>query len=336
MKSFLPKEFDFAHEFAFFHHDLLIQIIKEGEQSKIFNTEFAWKDEKHFDEFKQRGDDEFWEFFEEKGYHVELLFSIAKQIAVAVLSDFCHFTYMALKSADAAKLTVAYALLRKPLKENLFVLEWLLADPGDFLIHFYFDKPKTYDPTSISKERRKEIIKEAVLKTSSLTIHDSDLIFSLRYDKKFDIGFEVAFNQATHIVTNVESYKTENQNLNFVFSGEEEIYTQWNHLYSFAPYLLYYAYEVVDALINSFTSRDPYEQKITDARRFAGLILWADEYGFGDKIQINKNFQDLISNLSLICSKCKSRGHISSKRLAKKFYRFGTLICQNCRSKILS
>ena len=49
-------------------------------------------------------------------------------------SSFMHFSLDALKSN---RMSVAYALLRKPLKENLFFLEWLLVDSDDFFSNVY-------------------------------------------------------------------------------------------------------------------------------------------------------------------------------------------------------
>ena len=45
------------------------------------------------------------------------------------------------------ELTVAYALLRKPLKDNLFYLEWMLADLPDFLGVFRSDGPDGLERT---------------------------------------------------------------------------------------------------------------------------------------------------------------------------------------------
>jgi hypothetical protein len=45
--------------------------------------------------------------------------------------------FEALSCSRKEKLAVTFALLRKPLRENLLYLEWLLADPEELLTRFY-------------------------------------------------------------------------------------------------------------------------------------------------------------------------------------------------------
>lgn len=242
MKSFLPHEFRFAHHFAFFHHDLLLETLISGEEAGIFSTYIELKGKEHSEAIKNLRNGEIldWLLYSES-YKVEEQDFIYKQVCAATLSDFCNFIFMALKSSNAAKTTVAYSLFRKPFKDNLFLLEWLLGEPKDFIPKFYLEEPERYESSKVPENRKIEIINSAISKTKSPSLYDPKFIYEMRYNKQSKFGFEPIWNKSMHIVTTHKTYKTEKQNLNFIFSNKEDRYDQWNHIYSFVPYLLFYA-----------------------------------------------------------------------------------------------
>jgi hypothetical protein len=161
MRDFLPKEFCFSHDFAFFLHDLLADIIVEGEKARIFDITFKFKSEEQRELFKNLSAEELWDWLAEndKATHYTLIY---KQICVALLSDFCHFVYEGLQCSKKAKLSVAYSLFRRPFKDNLLILEWLLADPIDFMDRFYNEDPAVYAPQNLSTERKIQVIEAAI------------------------------------------------------------------------------------------------------------------------------------------------------------------------------
>lgn len=62
---------------------------------------------------------------------------LLKSVYPAILADYCQFVSEALHCSEKGKLTVTYALLRKPLRDNLLYFEWLLADPNNLLNTLY-------------------------------------------------------------------------------------------------------------------------------------------------------------------------------------------------------
>ena len=74
---------------------------------------------------------------------------------------------------------------------------------------------------SVSKQRRLEIIQLAIDKSSTPGWVSAELIYDLRYNKAMVRGFEPLWNKAAHLVTTVKHYATEQQNINFVFSGND-------------------------------------------------------------------------------------------------------------------
>jgi hypothetical protein len=100
------------------------------------------------------------EWLENNGYKLTVYEIYYKQIFVALLSDYCHFIYEALRTSKRGKLTVTYSLLRKPLKENLFYFEWLLADPREFITNFDSGLIHTIELSKyVPKEKKIEIKK---------------------------------------------------------------------------------------------------------------------------------------------------------------------------------
>ncbi len=205
MATFLPKQFQFSHDFAFFLHDLLVEGIVSGEQAGIFNVNVKWDSKLQADVIKGFSGEELWLWLEKNGYEWVNVSLAYKQIIIALLSDFCHFVYEALSCSIKGKLAVSFALLRKPFKENLLYLEWLLIDPKDFMHKFYYDGPKALDlSTALDKERKIHIIQAAIEKSIHVNWIPAEFLYELRYMKTASYGFEGLWNHATHLVTTFE------------------------------------------------------------------------------------------------------------------------------------
>ena len=142
--SHLPEEFEFSHWYSIFLHDQLVETLKSAEEANVFNSTIKFKDESHGKAVEGLSGEEFIEWLEGNGYKTDVVVLYYKQLCAALLSDFLHFIYESLKCSRKGKLTVAYALLRKPLKENLFYMEWLLARPGEFLERFEEENPHRF------------------------------------------------------------------------------------------------------------------------------------------------------------------------------------------------
>ena len=266
----IPVEYWFAHELSFFLHDILVQIIKSGEGAAIFaDSRYKITNPEDVKAILALSGEELWKWLEQNNYKYVIDDLILKQATVALLSDFCHFIYEALNCSRKQKLTVTYALLRKPFKDNLFYIEWLLVDRPTFLKAF---KNGLAEPTP---EIRRSVVERVVELLPVPGLFDSVLIYDLRYKKSAEIGFEGNWNQANHLITTCRNFKTETQNFNFIFSGEDAHITQWRFLYTRLPYLLNYAVEVVELLLENIERTDPAYVKTMRLRRMAGLTIWA-------------------------------------------------------------
>ena len=247
MGYFLPKKYKELHNLCFYLHDILVQVVVEGENKKLFDTIYSLKKRSDIEAIK--GNDDILEWLSNNGYEDEFKSIVIKQVLIATISDYCHYVYEALKCSEKSKLAITYTLLRKPLKDNLLLFEWIMTNRNEFMENFKKDS-NYYAIDKIDLTKKKMFIERSVNKIKYSETFNSDFIYNIGYSKKTDYGLEPLWNKANHIVTTSKDYKTENLNLNFIFSGADSKESQWNYLYSVLPYLLFYTVEVIQVVLD--------------------------------------------------------------------------------------
>lgn len=280
----LPKKYHFSHDYALFLHDILAAIITQGESADVFTHTIELTDQKHADILDKMPDDDRWDWLEANGYSQHIHGVISRHVIAALLSDFCHFVFEALSCSRKSKLTVAYSLLRKPFKDNLFYLEWLLAEPTVFINTFQHGGPEKLEDHRSKQHLRLPIIKKAVSKTSTPGMFNAEFIDEIRYDRKVGYGFAAPWDQANHLLTTFSAVRTTDQSFNFVFLDPTDE-ARWEFLYVQLPMLLYYAIEVVEALLIPLVPRPEKLKDNTYYRRAVGFTLWTESLGMEDVSQ---------------------------------------------------
>jgi hypothetical protein len=324
----LPPKYRFPHDYAIYLHDILVGLTMAGYEAGVFNVQLklgpgdpkpdgleglelsAWLDEHH----------------PEVGALLEY-----KQLIAALVSDSCHFTLEALRASAKGKLTVAYALSRKPFKDNLFYLEWLLSDPVEFLVGFR----KGPEAIEVAKqgESRRSVIEDAVRKVGGRTIN-ANLLYEVRYDRNAQYGLSVVWDQATHLVTTVRQARTGKRNLNLIFSGQPQWESQWQHFYYMVPYLLYHAVRVVQTLFEDLATIPKTQSVLQEIRRDLGFVLYSawlqagEGDDLGDQVAV---FRDILDDLHLSCPQC-STPFVFHRSNLKRLVIGGTLACGRCRA----
>lgn len=334
MRNFIPEDYLPSHDYCFFLHDQLAGIVVSGEEEDIFSIRIEFEDEAHAHEMEGKSGEELVQWLEENGYREYVYYLFYKQICVALLSDFCHFVYEALECSRKGKLTVTYALLRKPFKENLFYLEWLLADPANFMKCFTLSNGNQFSaPDNVQRERKIQIIAEAMNKMEIGRWIEPDFIYQLRYDKRADYGLEQMWQKANHLITTFRSMKTEEQNFNFVFSGEDSRESQWWQLYSILPILLFYTLQVVNALVSTFAEGTP-ENDITTLRCIIGFFIWTEHTQWeiqSDEIQ--NVLSEAAAEIHQGCPNCDNVITLDQDN-QKLMYEEGILECRECHHRV--
>jgi len=304
MPYYLPDKFIFKHHFTFFLYDILAKIVKTGEEKGIFYHSINLKDIDEAEKLKNIPDADILDYLNKNGYEADADEIIKKQIFDAILSDFLHYVYTALDTSEKAKLSVSFALLRKPFKDNLFILEWLLADPHDFLRKFQSNNSNTEIAIDkISPERKKSIISTSNSKIKFPFLPD-DYLYEIRYDKTKLYGLESMWNKANHLITSCKNYSTEDMNLNFVFSQENDKINQWESFYTLLPGLLMYTIFVSDAIYRTFSD----DTSIVNIDLIVRIL-----YGFelANNQLINSEKRTPLETLPIFCKKCKTEIYLN-------------------------
>lgn len=326
----IPEEHQFAHTLCFFLHDLILQTLREGEKADIFNIQISG--EESVEAIKGKSGDELITWLEQNGHDGDVYILFYKQVFRAMLSDFCHFVFEALDCSKKGKLSVTYSLLRKPFKDHLIFFEWLLGDPGDFLVRFKGDD-STKLVTDKNPEKQKDIIAKAMEKLNPYW-GTPEFLYELRYDKKSDIGFEGMLQHANHLVTIFKEYRTSPSNFNFIFSTGENMKDQWAFLYSFLPILMIHTYSVVEAIAKQFSIRKDEETDTTDFRVMTGFFLWMEEYWESeDALSAIKSAISAKGLGEIGCLVCESKPELT-KTVAEQFFGQGTFKCSSCGTTV--
>jgi hypothetical protein len=304
-------------EIALFSHELadawqvsesLIRQIEEtvaaAIRSEVFETKFDLQNEQQAVEFQKLRNDEVLDWLKANGHLTEVFEITFKSVIRGVAIDLLEFAAEALRCTIQGPLTVAIALLRKPFKENLFVLEWILADPGDYFERFFSGDASNLRIDAVKPERKREIIRAAMEKTPYGEWMPAEFLYELRYEKQTEYGFELLWQHANHLITTQGNLKTEGENLNFVFSTADDRETQWRAFYTMAPLLFFHAHEVVETAICQFAIPVEPSRSLMRLRTAAGLSLWMRSPGCIWNLPVAKGFASAVRGFlrSITCT----------------------------------
>lgn len=326
----LPPEHALSHDVCFYLHDTLASYLRKAEAEKLFHVAVPSLTAE--------------EVADMRGLHGEALASwldtnrpavsaemIRRQSCIAIAGDALNFLFEALSCSEKAKLTVTFALLRKPLKDNLFLLELLLADPERFTATIRKSSANERDLARLAEgESGRVIVREAVRRLDGPEFFDAELLYDVRFDKNKSHSFEQLWNMATHLVTSHRTYSTAPDNFNFVFSDDDSRASQWSRLYEVLPFLLNYFVDVVLALLSRFSERAFKEPQGLQLQRRIAFILWASQRGgrsFGE--DATHSGPAMFSELAIPCPACEEPMFDNSDA-AIRFYDIGRIDCIRC------
>lgn len=338
-RSRLPRQYRSANNLCAIIYDQLTEIFTEKYYKPLVTTDIPVDEEKQTlrEEF-EKGEIDAIDWLAANGLNKEFNDLLTKHIVLSVVSDFVNFMFESMNCAKNGKFSVAYALLRKPMTDELLLLEQILFDREDFIARFYHQgEPIHYDPSSPKLDKRK-IIENAINKLKPHGFFIKELIYKIRYDKAYEHGINGISNHALHIVTQDKNYKTLNQNLNFIFSVEEDFEEYRQHYYYFVPYLLLYAVSIVDEIIFQFLpGEDLLNLKAVKAfKRFVGYVLWTERRTNAKPKKSNNDLMQTLGQvLTLICKNCGEKKKLERQDY-ELFFETELVICEKCLTNILS
>lgn len=329
MKQLLPKKYEFSQDFCLFTHDLLAEMISFGEREGLFNHDFQFNKQDEINEFLKIDVIHQMKWLDDRGYKDDAKKIFIKQVFPALVADLCHFTFESLSCSAKGKLSVAFHLLRKPFKDNLFYLEWMLADFVDFFGRFHSDDINNIELNK-SNINKREIISKALTQANYQGLIGSDFIYSIRYDKNANYGLEPMWQKATHLITSHPSYKTETANLNFIFSNIQDKQAQWQYYYNLVPILLFHSYLVCDALYQKIIPIDQNIAMSNTLRCYLGFIISSrNNLAFQSKKGFDEKFFTDLFGTKFQCTKCGQSNKYTIKHLETLFYKL-SIKCNHC------
>lgn len=317
----LPVSCHAAHEFCFHLHDQMVSLLANGEMHSVDEVSLQ------FESFDQQASfvekDNLIEGLEEIGQEDKAKEIVSNRVTVALFSDLLHFVYEALRTLEKRKFTVTFALLRKPLRENLMFATWLYASPNNFYQCLRESPSSLMDGGSLKPERKIELFEKTIQSAIGMDFVDAKKLYAIIFDKQDPNSFSTMFDMANHLVTSHSAMRTEQLNLNFIFKSAEDndIYQS---IYADLSYVLMYAKVL---MVNLYGRMSPVEQSYLDYILSVSLGSYTSIFvpGYNPLIrQFNKTLEPF-----LICPHCGAKLKIKKKQAAR-FFINESLDCYDC------
>jgi hypothetical protein len=337
-ETFLPEKFHKRHNICVVLYDLMLDVGKDDAFKDLLSTNFPLtKEEKgEFAAAEKEGIEGVLEYLSKNGRKDAVVLALSKNVFNAVLADFLSFIYESLSNARNGKMSIAFNLLRKPLTDELLILEQLLLDRNEFIDRFQFKgDPNLYDPSSgaIGPDKLRTIINLSAKKLGFLSALFTDSVFSFRYSKTEAAGLNGIMNQAHHLVTSNKGYKTNDRSFNFIFSGGDDLDGYWDYYYQTLPYLLAYSSSIVDLLAHELVGLPENLRALRNLKRYLSLAYWTVDIPSNRHDEKTKMI-DFLLIPDVKCGSCKTSTSIIEADF-KLFYESGLFLCPKCLSALL-
>jgi hypothetical protein len=321
----IPPAYRDQHELCFYLHDAMVTLLKGAEdvQASVLNIRLESAGEA--DEFTRRNNPI--EYFLDRG-EIDIARRIAlNQVTPALFADFLHFIYEALSCLERRKFVVAFALLRKPMQQNLLFASWMLADEAAFFEDLRRSPADHMEEHKFPADKRIRIFQCALSNVEHYGLLDASLINEIIYNKELPKGFAHLFAKANHLVTSRgQLARTENMNLNFIFKNpaDNDVYES---VYLSLSYLLWYALLIQIALFSRMrTVEDSFTRwmTITTMATFDSLFVEGSSHLAMGLIKALGKFMN--------CPHCKKRVSIGRKATGRLFLA-QRVRCKTCKNE---
>lgn len=309
------------HNYLIYCNDVLVRWLHWIDEHKLCSVKIKFSNHKEMDDFQSVENDDILEWLQNNGYEEEMYEVNRRHILCSLVADFCHYMFESFICASKMKPAVAYALLRKPLRDNLAYIEWLRVNPKEMIDKLMHEEPEKYD---LNKEQKKQHIEQIC---SQYGIDREAGMFVFRYEKNEDISLEKIWNKANHIVTTQSYTRSEQGELNFVFVDAERWENLTEYYYTVVPQIMAYAVELIVSMFEEMAGINDFTQVINKI-----LLILHQAYGMGEEYyQKGKGFLE-VDEYPLICPYCGQRIILNDKNMDSLLN--NSLKCKKCRYKI--
>jgi|694.fasta_scaffold66490_4 hypothetical protein len=262
-------------------------------------------------------------FLQDNGFGKEYRFHLISNLALALTADMLRYLHEGLRALQECHFSIAFTLLRKPFKENLIFLAWLLGGEEDFLQNFSANNYKTLN--RIGEEDQLKILSDAIGCTVTPGYFDATLMREAVFSKQQEFGLEPLWQKATHLITSQGSLlRTPDYSINFIFEpADSEHY--YNILYQWLPDLFLLTSQIVpECLMKSLHFNEvTYSHHLVTTIGYYEALGHA-ESGAGISQVLNTAFRSFLK-----CGRCGEQLLISNSN-ACRLYEIETIRCDQC------
>ena len=324
----IPKRWRLAHSYCYFLHDECVRALVEYEAAGAHLVTINFESQVSEEEFNRLAKEDPTLALVRTGYPTEARRVVINTIIMSMVADCLHHIFEALNCFEKRKIVVGFNLLRKPLKQNLLYLAWVLGNENGFYTEFMSGNPENLSQKKIGN-RRREIFTNAIANIPNGSPFDPDILEKLIYDRKFDCGFERAFEHAVHLIT-IErlELRTTPQNFNFIFKNPADDDT-YDALYSWAPYLLFF---LAHAILELFDRMRNMEGGVKTAFAVRSLFAFTLLEGGAGKKATLAELNRMLSGVA--CDHCKAPLKVTAHN-AGRILLTDSFRCATCRRKNL-
>ncbi|QPF39125.1 hypothetical protein H0S58_06525 [Acinetobacter sp. TTH0-4] len=321
----IPSCYVPSHEYIFFLHDNCAKILVEFESSNISEIGLDYLIDKYLE---KTGNSDFniidiLTYYKKNKLDAPYFHFLTSKILSGLIGDLLHFIYEALKNFEKRKFSVAYSLLRKPLKENLIFICWLFNNHENFIDLFEKETHKSLN--NLREEKIKLILKETIDKLPLSEMFDYELLYKMIFSKKFSNGLEIQCQRATHLITSQgEFLKTKERSINSIFNNPFDD-TNYDSIHICLPYIMLFTTHVILEAFNNLIklNNNTYQHLL-----LVSIASYENLYVDGRKRlltkSLSKQFQPLLN-----CIHCKKAIKIKKENSLKMFM-LNHLICNSC------
>ena len=199
------------HNFLIVCNNYVVSILKMAEKYKWSSIQINLKEK---DKIKLEKCDNKLEYLRKHGYATVVNKLLYRHMLFSLISDYNLYINDAISCASKKHFGTAFTLLRKPLKDNLLLIE-LFYTKGYRTISKFLNEPiENYAIDKIKEKDKKIIIRKCCKKINFFT---AKKMYDLRYSKKSKVTLEKIWNKTSHIITTCKDYKTINRKFKYCF-----------------------------------------------------------------------------------------------------------------------
>lgn len=274
---YLPEQYRAKHDISWGLVKELEEFLLNEEYIELSVQTFKLEDNLLEDLKNYKGD--LFQFLLDHDKKEEHDHAVKLQLIRGVILDSCYFLQEALTASLKKRLSVAFSLFRRPLVYNMVMMIRLHTE-SDFLEKFIQGKThprakdNSFDPAKMDLTELKKVLSE----DNFFSRFRGKDLFEFVFDKSKPDSLINMTNRALHPVTSFnENNATGAMNINFAFSTEQDILSQWDYIYKRILFVIFFYVTLLDIVV--FTNINKSERMKT---LFSNRIL---------------NRQKLISNI---------------------------------------